>query len=132
MPTIHDLKLEVLTDPLHDGAILRVSCEVTFTNFEVKATEKLKLRYRAQCRVYAKDLWYAEPVAVLDDQELPQPLESRVSATEHLEFSSVRERSNLHIHLFTEDQLFAEVTLQNEQTGETIVSRSESFAVDLT
>jgi len=104
MAAIDNLNLEVIPDPVQDRVILRVSCEVNFTDFELNASERLGVCYRLQGRVLLQDLWRSVPIAALDDQELPHSLESHIAPTEHVVFSTVRERNDLH-HLFTPDRL---------------------------
>jgi hypothetical protein len=130
MATIDNMSLEVIPDLVQDRVILRVSCDVDFADFEVTASERLGVRYRVRGRVVLQDLWRSVPIAALDDQELPHSLESHIGPTEHVVFSTIRERRDLH-QLFTPDKLFAEVSLQNEETREEIVARTQLVAVDL-
>src|SRR5712691_8376737 len=68
MATIDRPELAIGTDQLQDLVTLSVSCEVHFTEFEVNAVNLLGLRYRLHCRLFNKDLWDIEPVAVFDDR----------------------------------------------------------------
>lgn len=46
MAAIDNLHLDVITDPVHDRVLLRMSCDVEFSNFEVNVTAHSRLRYR--------------------------------------------------------------------------------------
>src|SRR5260370_15788229 len=120
MPTIDRPELTIAPDRLQNLATISVSCEVQFTEFEVNAMNILGLRYTLHCRVFNKDLWDVEPVAILDDQVFPRAAEAPVSRNEHVVFETVRAMSDLRTHVITQDQLLAELKLENEETGQQV------------
>ncbi len=132
MATIDRPELAIGTDRLQDLATLSVSCEVHFTEFEVNAVNLLGLRYRLHCRLFNKDLWDVEPVAVFDDRMFTREAGATVSQDERVVFDTVRKMSDLHIHVFSKDELVAELRLENEETGEDVIGRTKVVAVDLT
>jgi hypothetical protein len=132
MATINNTRLAVSTEPLNNRASITVSCDVEFTDVEVTAVNLLGQHYTLQCQIFDKDLWARTPVAVLDEWTFPALLETRVSKTEHVEFNSDRPMSDLHTHLLSNDDLQAELTLRNEETGHVeAVSRTDYISVDL-
>jgi hypothetical protein len=130
MATMHNTQLSVTTDRLDNLATLVASCDVDFTEFEVNAMTLLGLHYTVACQVLNRDLQYEDPVIRFSDQELP-PVATEATQTEHVEFRSDSVMSDLHEHLFTKDQLVAEFTLTNMETGAAETLRSNVVAVDL-
>jgi hypothetical protein len=132
MASINNVWFAIDADRLHDRASISVTCDIEFTDVEVNAINMLGLRYRVQCMIVRKDLWQREPVAILDECILPRLTERTVSSREHVEFNSDRPMSDLHTHFLSKDKLQAEVQLVNEETGDSVVSRTDYVAVDLT
>jgi hypothetical protein len=132
MATINNTQLAVSTEPLNNRASISVTCDVEFTEVEVNAMNLLGLHYSLQCQIFDKDLWSRTPVAVLDEWTFPSLLETKVSKTEHVELNTDRPMSDLHTHLLTNDDLQAEVTLRNQETGDVeAASRTDYISVDL-
>jgi hypothetical protein len=132
MPTIDSPELTIAPDRLGNLATISVSCELQFTEFEVNAMSMLGLRYRLHCRLFNKDLWDVEPVAILEDQVFPRATGAPVSRHEHVVFETVRVMSDLRIHVFSKDELLAELKLENEETGEQVINQTRAVATDLT
>jgi hypothetical protein len=132
MATINNVSFAIDAEHLHDRASISVSCDIVFTDVEVNAINMLGLRYHVQCLILNKDLWEREPVAILDEWTLPRLTERTVSPREHVEFNTDRPMSDLHTHFLSKDKLQAEVRLVNEETGDSVVSRTDFVAVDLT
>ena len=130
MAALHNIQLAVNTDRFDNLTALVASCDVDFTEFEVNAMTLLGLRYTVACQVLNRDLQYEDPVIRFSDKELP-PVATAATRTERVEFRSDAVMSDLHEHLFTKDQLLAEFTLTNMETGETETGRSNVVAVDL-
>jgi hypothetical protein len=130
MATMRNAQLAVTTDRFDNMATLVASCDVDFTEFEVNAMTMLGLHYTVACQVLNRDLQYEDPVIRFSDQELP-PVATEATQTEHVEFRSDSVMSDLHEHLFTKDQLVAEFTLTNMETGAAETLRSNVVAVDL-
>jgi len=132
VPTINNPELNIATDPLNNQSTISVTAEVQFTEFEVNAMNILGLSYTLHCRVFDKDLWDVEPVAILDDQVFPRETGAPVSSNEHVLFETVRATSDLRTHLFSKDQLLAKLELENEETGDQVVNQTRVVAKDLT
>src|SRR5712692_2168795 len=80
MATIDRPELAIGTDRQQDLVTVSVNCEVHFTEFEVNAVNLLRLRYRLYCRLFNKDLWDVEPVAVFDDRMFTRDAGATVSS----------------------------------------------------
>lgn len=96
------------------------------------ADDLLGARYRFECQVFNKDLWYEDAVISYDDRPLPSINGGANDHLEHVVFEARRAMSDLREHVFTRDQLVAELTLTNLETGESQVRRSKVMTVDLT
>jgi hypothetical protein len=107
-----------------------VSCDLEFTEFEVNAMNMLGLRYTLRCRVVNKDLWYETTSLILEDVEFPR-VPGAATASEEVVFEVVAPFEELREHMFTRDELLAELTLVNNETGAEKVARSETQTVDL-
>jgi hypothetical protein len=125
-----DLRLAIAMDPAHDTAAVRAVCDVEFTEFEVNAMNLLGLRYGLRCRIVNRDLWSETTSLTLDDVELPR-VPGAATASDEVVFETVTPRDALREHMFTHDELFAELTLVNNETGAEQVARSETRTVDL-
>ena len=132
MATVNNTRLAVITDALNDQAKITVTCDVEFTDVEVNAMNILGLHYSLQCQIIDKDLWYQETVAVLDERGFPRTTDALASRNEHIVLSTARPMSDLHTHLVSNDNLQAELTLRNDETGQVeSVSRTDFVSVDL-
>jgi hypothetical protein len=127
MSKINNPELTITTNPMHNGASVVATCDVDLSNFELNAMQLLDLRYTLECRVLNRDLQYEQTVLVYDPQSVP----ADVRAT-HMVFEAVTAMSDLHQHVFTRDQLIAEFTLTNGETGAQEIARSEVLTADLT
>jgi len=130
MTTIGNPKLSVATDDNLQRAAVVVQCNVRFTDFEVNAMNRLGLRYTLRCRVVNKDLWYETTSLILEDVELPR-VPGAATASEEVVFETAAPLDALREHMFTRDELFAELTLVNNETGAEQVARSETQTIDL-
>ncbi len=130
MATIHPPTLTIAPDEALDRATVRVESNVQFTDFEVNAMNKLGLGYTLQCRVINKDLWYESTVLVLDEVVLPR-IAGAAAASEAVVCETVVALDALREHMFTRDELLAEVSLVDTETGAEQVVRSEMLSVDL-
>jgi len=129
MASITNPELTITTHPFENRATVVATCDVQFTEFEVNAMTLLQLRYTVDCQVLNKDLRYEDTVIRYDSQDLPR-LTGPV-ATEQVVFETVAAMSDLHEHIITNDQLVAELTLTNQETGEYDSKRTEVVTVDL-
>jgi hypothetical protein len=129
MATVNNPRLAITTDRPHDKATVTVVCDVDFTDFEVNTMNRLGLRYTLRCRVVNKDLWYETTSLTYDDRELPG-VPGAAAASEEVIFETVALLDALREHMFTRDELFAEVTLVNNETGTEQLARSETQPVD--
>ncbi len=117
---------------LNHQETITVTCDIEFTDVEVNAMNLLHLRYSLQCQIFDKDFWERKPVAVLDEWTFPKITETTVSKNEHVVFNTDRPITDLHTHFLSNDQLQAELTLRNEETGQVeAVSRTDYISVDL-
>jgi hypothetical protein len=132
LASINNVSFAIVADHLRDRASVSVSCDIDFTDVEVNAINMLGLRYRVSCLIFNMDMWKREPVAILDDWTVPSSMERTVSSREHVEFTTDRPTSDLHTHFLSKDKLQAEVQLVNEETGDSVVSRTDFVAVELT
>ena len=133
MATINDVELTIIPDRPRSHASVAVSCKVEFTDFEVNAMQVLGLQYRLDCRVLENDIFMLprqDPVVTFHGQSFPRP-GSGVEQHEQANFATDVEMGVLHEHDFGKDKLVAEVKLQNEETGEWVVARSQVVAIDL-
>jgi hypothetical protein len=73
-----------------------------------------------------RDLQYEATVLVYDPQSVPAEL-----PVAHMIFGAVAPMSDLHQHVFTRDQLIAEFTLTNGETGAQHRLRSNLVTADL-
>jgi hypothetical protein len=130
--TISNTRFAISTESLNNRATITVTCDVEFTDVEVNAMNLLDLRYTLQCQIFDKDLWERKPVAHLDEWTFPKMTETNVSKNEHVVFNTDRSMTDLHTHFLSNDNLQAEVTLRNEETGQVeAVSRTDYISVDL-
>jgi hypothetical protein len=88
--------------------------------------ELLGLRYTLECVVLNRDLQYEQKVLAYDAQSLPDGL-----PVAHIAFEAVTAMSDLHQHVFTRDELVAEFTLTDGETGSQEIVRSEVVKADL-
>src|SRR5262245_14115916 len=130
MSTIHPPALTIAPDEAVHRATVCVYCNVQFSDFEVNAMNKLGVVYALRCRVINTDLWYETSVRVLDEVVLPRVAGTAV-ASEEVVFEAVVPMDTLREHMFTRDELLAELTLVNNETGVAQVVRSETATVDL-
>ncbi len=114
MATIENAKLTVSTDRLLNQPTVAVNCDVEFTEFEVNAMNMLDLRHQLSCNVLNKDLWFEDTVIAFDDVDLPRAA-SEATAHEHVVFETVAVMSDIHGHMFTRDQLIAELSWRTER-----------------
>jgi len=131
MASIRNPELTIGVLDSEDRAGVSVTCDLEFTEFEVKAMNLLGLRYSLHCRLFNKDLWDVEPVASFDDQTIPGATEVMLPALRHVVFDMVRPASELHTHVFSRDQLEAELTLENAETGEQTITHTALVPIDL-
>ena len=68
----------------------------------------------------------------MDDQVFPRAAGAPVSRNERVVFETVRVMSDLRNHIFSKDQLVAELKLRNEETGEQVINQTRVVAMDLT
>lgn len=130
MPTIHNPVLTVAPHEDLTRATVRVVCNVEFTDFEVNAMNQLGLRYALSCEILNKDLWYETTSLAFDDVAFPR-LPRRATASEEVVFERIAPLDELREHVFTKDELLAELTLVNGETGEQQVVRTARVKVDL-
>jgi hypothetical protein len=126
MATISNPQLTITTDPMQNGASLVARCDVDLTDFELNAMRLLGLRYTLACGVLNRDLQYEQTVLVYEPQFVPADL-----PVAHMAFEAVSAMSDLHQHIFTRDELVAEFTLTNDETGSREIVRSELVTADL-
>jgi hypothetical protein len=130
MASIKGLQLTVTTDRPHDKATITVTCDVEFTEVEVKTMNMLGLRYSLECHLLDMDMLYPDQVVKFDAQELPRA-SSGVNTQAHAVFETVALMSELHWYIFGKDSLAAELTLTDQETGARDVKRSEVLRVNL-
>jgi len=131
VPTIKNADLAISTDRPQDRASVVVSCDVEFTDVEVNAMNLLGLRYTLNCRVLNKYLLDEDPVVTYVDHSYPQVVgEGR--RYEHAVFDTNVAMALLNERAFGKDRLGAELTLNNDETGEQEVGRTEEISIDLT
>jgi hypothetical protein len=133
MPRIDDVELTIIPDRPQNRARVAVSCNVEFTEFEVNTMNMLGLRYTLDCRILEDDIFMLpEPDPVVTFHALDYPrLPGGVERHERATFETLVPMSDLHEHDFGTDKLVAELKLQNEETGEWVVGRSQVVAIDL-
>jgi hypothetical protein len=132
MATIENPSLTIDQDPLADEADVKVACDVKFTDFEVHAMNELGLQYRLKCRLYNKDLWDTEPIALFEDHIIGKTADTLALQSTHALFETTRRREDLHTHVFSEDQLVAEISLHDEESGDEVRVQTATLSVDLT
>src|SRR5262245_30066608 len=115
MASITNPRLAIATDRAHDEATVTVVCDVQFTDFEVNAMNQLGLRYALRCRVFNKNPWYETTSLMLEDVELPR-VPGAAIGLEEVAFEAVAPLDALREHMVTRDELFAELTLVNNET----------------
>jgi hypothetical protein len=130
MATINNPQLTVSTHPLLNTATVVASCDVELTDFEVNAVNMLRLRYTVDCRVINRDIQYEDTVIRYDSRDIPQ-LGYAAESTNHVVFEIDALMSDLHEHILTNDQLIAEFTLTDRETGAQQTVRSKAVEVDL-
>ena len=126
MAKIHNPQLTITTDPNQNAATVVATCDVDLTDFERNAMELLGLRYTVECVVLNRDLQYEQAVLGYDAQSLSAGL-----PVAHIAFEAVTPMSDLHQHVFTRDELVAEFTLTNGESGSQEVVRSDVVKADL-
>ena len=132
MATIENPLLTIDQDPLADEADVKVACDVEFTDFEVNAMNELGLQYRLTCRLYNKDLWDTEPIALFEDQIIGKTADALAQQSMHAVFETTRRREDLHTHVFSEDQLVAEIGLRDQESSAEVRVQTATLNVDLT
>jgi len=133
MPRIDDVELTIIPDRIQNRANLAVTCGVEFSEFEANAMNMLGLRYKLDCRVLEEDIYMLlkqDLVVTFHHQDFPRP-NGGVARHEQAKFEAVVAMSDLREHDFGKDKLLAELKLQNEETGEWVVGRSQVVAIDL-
>jgi hypothetical protein len=126
MAKMYNPQLTITTEPMQNRANVVASCDVELTEFEVNAMRLLNLTYTLECRILNKDLQYEDTVLVYDAKSVPGNL-----LAAHIVFEAVAAMSDLHEHVFTRDQLTAEFTLTNAETGAREIVRSDVVTADL-
>jgi hypothetical protein len=119
-------QLTITTDPMQNRATVSATCDVELTEFELNAIKLLDLTYTVECQVLNRDLQYEDTVLVFDPQAVPGDV-----PVAHMLFSTVAPMSDLHQHVFTQDQLFAEFSVTNGETGARHIVRSPVVKADL-
>ena len=130
MPAITNVVLTISTDTALDRARVVVNCDVELTQVEVNAMNILGLQYELSCRVLDRDALDDYPVVTFHTQVFPT-VPGAALANEHALFDTVAVMTDLHEHVFGEDQLVAELTLTNTETGTQNVRRGDVIAVNL-
>src|SRR6266566_4674251 len=133
MPTIDDVELTIITDPPQNLATVAVSCNVEFSEFEVNSMNLLGLRYKLHCWVIENDIYMLpkdDPAVSFPHHNFPR-LAGAAERYEHATFEAVVALSDLHEHDFGKEKLVAALKLQNEETGQWVVGRSQVVAIDL-
>ncbi len=133
MPRIDHVELTIIPDRIQNRAKVAVSCGVEFSEFEVNAMNMLGLRYKLDCRILEENIYMLpkpEPVVTFHHQDFPRPM-GGVERYEQAKFEAVVAMSDLREHDFGKDKLVAELKLQDEETGEWVVGRSQVVAIDL-
>ena len=126
MANVFNPQLTISTDAEHDSASVTATCGVELTEFERNAMKLLDLKYTLECRVLNKDLQYEATVLEYDSQSVPSDLPQV-----HMTFTATTTMSGLHNHVFTRDELIAEFTLTNGETGSQETVRSATLTADL-
>jgi hypothetical protein len=126
MSRIDNAQLTISTDPMQNRAAVSASCDVTVTELERNAIKLLDLTYTVECQVLNRDLQYQATVLKYNAQSVPGDL-----PVAHMVFSAVVAMSDLHQHLFTDDQLRAEFVLTNGETGAQDIVQSPVVTVEL-
>ena len=122
MPAITNVVLTISTDTALDRARVVVNCDVEFTQVEVNAMNILGLQYELSCRVLGRDALDDYPVVTFHTQVFPT-VPGAALTSEHALFDTVGVMTDLHEHVFGKDQLVAELTLTNTETGTQNVRR---------
>jgi hypothetical protein len=130
MATMTNPQLAITTDRAHDRAMVTVSCELEFTEFEVNAMNMLGLRYSLRCELLDMDMLYEPAAAHFGVLEFPRAGRD-ATLHEHAELAAEASMHGLHRFVFGKDTLVAELTLRNEETGVATIRRSEVVRVDL-
>jgi len=130
MPAITNVVLTISTDTALDRARVVVNCDVEFTQVEVNAMNILGLQYELRCRVLGRDALDDYPVVTFHTQVFPT-VPGAALTSEHALFDTVGVMTDLHEHVFGKDQLVAELTLTNTETGTQNSRRGDVIAVNL-
>jgi hypothetical protein len=130
MPAIYNARLSVTPDHARRCATVVVTCDISFTEFEVNAMRKLGLRYRLDCELVNRDVAYDRSAITFSYQEYPRPA-ADASANERAVFESVAPFHDLHMFLFGDDVLVAQLRLTNLEDGTEVEGRTEAVLVNL-
>ncbi len=130
MPAITNVVLTVSTDTALDRATVVVNCDVEFTQVAVNAMSILGLQYEFSCRVLDRDGLDDYPVVTFHTHVFPT-VPGAALTNEHALFDTVAVLTDLHEHVFGKDQLVAELTLTNTETGTQTVRRGGVIADSL-
>jgi len=122
--------LTISTDAALDRARVVVNCEVEFTRVEVNAMNILGLQYELSCCVLDRDALDDYPVVTFHTQVFPT-VPGAALTNEHALFDTVAVMTALHERVFGKDQLVAELTLTNTETGTQNIKRGAVIAVNL-
>lgn len=130
MATITRPELSVSTNLFHNRATLAASCVVAFTEPEVTAINQFGAWYRVECQILNKDIRFEDTVYRFEEHLIPR-LARSASANELVEFRADAAMSDLHEHIMTPDQLVAQFTLTDHETGAQDSKRSDDVLVSL-
>jgi len=130
MAGIHLSELAITTDRLHDRATIVVTCDLDFTEVEVNAMNMLGLSYSLRCDLLDLGALYDHTSVSFDNHTFPR-VPGQATTREHVEFETQAAKHDLHLYVFGNDVLEAQLTLTNEQTGVIATKRSQVVRVDL-
>jgi hypothetical protein len=130
MSSISDPQLSIQIEHATRMATVRVSCDVEFTDFEVRSMNLLGVRYTLVCELLNMDMLYPQSVVTFIPVQFPR-IRDGARKYEHAEFEAVAATRDLHLELIGKDSLLAELRLSNEDLGTRSVKRTPAMLVDL-
>ena len=130
MATIRDPQLSIQVDRTAKTAAVRVTCDLEFTDFEVRSMNLIGVHYTLECQLLNMEMLYPEAVIAFVPQQFPR-IRDGATQFEHPVFEAVAATSDLHLYIFGKDSLVAELRLSNDDLGTVSVKRTPATLVDL-
>jgi hypothetical protein len=130
MATISGQQLSVQVDRAAKTAAVRVTCDLEFTDFEVRSMNLVGLHYTLECQLLNMEMLYPDTVIAFVPQQYPR-IRDGATRFEQPVFEAVAATRDLHLYMFGQDSLVAEIRLSNEDLGTVSVKRTPVQLVDL-